>query len=248
MTRLSQIGVRQRRTPLRSRRLRPGVANYGYRYYDPATGRWPSRDPIGERGGANLYGFVGNDSISKSDLLGKRPQFIDNTKPGVAPAGSTDHVRFLPSVIATKLSCEGCDSDCTKNVWDDSLSKGEVTGYMGIGGTIKHESIHVSDARESYELALKEIEMTYLGKCMKKEKAECFQKLSGKLGHAALARYNMLVADFHANDRVIGGKTVDSGYGDDRTHEKAEFRRLNAYWEGLQLDLSFDVTACENMD
>jgi RHS repeat-associated protein len=33
---------------------------YGYRYYDPSTGRWPSRDPIGEKGGVNLYGMVGN--------------------------------------------------------------------------------------------------------------------------------------------------------------------------------------------
>ncbi|HEY9865125.1 MAG TPA: RHS repeat-associated core domain-containing protein, partial [Candidatus Obscuribacterales bacterium] len=46
------------------------VAYYGYRYYDPATGRWPSRDPIEEQGGINLYGFVGNDGISFSDLLG----------------------------------------------------------------------------------------------------------------------------------------------------------------------------------
>ena len=31
---------------------------------------WPSRDPIGEQGGMNLYGFVGNDGISMIDLLG----------------------------------------------------------------------------------------------------------------------------------------------------------------------------------
>lgn len=31
---------------------------------------WPSRDPIGERGGLNLYGFVNNQSISKIDNLG----------------------------------------------------------------------------------------------------------------------------------------------------------------------------------
>jgi RHS repeat-associated protein len=43
---------------------------YGYRYYDPVTGRWPSRDPIQERGGVNLYGFVGNDGIFYWDLLG----------------------------------------------------------------------------------------------------------------------------------------------------------------------------------
>jgi hypothetical protein len=29
------------------------VDYYGYRYYDPETGRWPSRDPIGEPGGIN---------------------------------------------------------------------------------------------------------------------------------------------------------------------------------------------------
>jgi len=27
-----------------------GLYYYGYRYYSPTTGRWPSRDPIGERG------------------------------------------------------------------------------------------------------------------------------------------------------------------------------------------------------
>jgi RHS repeat-associated protein len=46
------------------------VADYGYRYYDPLTGRWPSRDPIEERGGVNLYGFVGNDGVNRWDVLG----------------------------------------------------------------------------------------------------------------------------------------------------------------------------------
>ena len=31
---------------------------------------WPSRDPIGEKGGLNLYGFVGNDGVGRWDLLG----------------------------------------------------------------------------------------------------------------------------------------------------------------------------------
>jgi RHS repeat-associated protein len=47
-----------------------GVTFYGYRWYDPQTGRWPSRDPIGEEGGLNLYGFVGNDGVSRWDMLG----------------------------------------------------------------------------------------------------------------------------------------------------------------------------------
>jgi RHS repeat-associated protein len=47
-----------------------GYYNYGYRYYLPKLGRWPSRDPIGERGGLNLYGFVGNDGANSTDYLG----------------------------------------------------------------------------------------------------------------------------------------------------------------------------------
>ena len=47
-----------------------GLLYYGYRWYDPLTGRWPPRDPIAERGGINLYGFVGNDGVSCLDKLG----------------------------------------------------------------------------------------------------------------------------------------------------------------------------------
>jgi RHS repeat-associated protein len=47
-----------------------GVTYYTYRWYDPVTGRWPSRDPIGEEGGNNLYAFVGNDGVGKFDILG----------------------------------------------------------------------------------------------------------------------------------------------------------------------------------
>jgi len=49
---------------------RERVTYYGYRWYDPVTGRWPSRDPIGEEGGVNLYGFVGNDGLNQWDYLG----------------------------------------------------------------------------------------------------------------------------------------------------------------------------------
>jgi RHS repeat-associated protein len=53
------------------------VSFYGYRYYDPVTGRWPSRDPIGENGGVNLYGFVYNSPLSWIDVLGGSPAWAD---------------------------------------------------------------------------------------------------------------------------------------------------------------------------
>jgi len=58
------------RKPPENRDFSAGVAYYGYRYYDPVTGRWPSRDPIEERGGVNLYGFVRNNGIGRWDYLG----------------------------------------------------------------------------------------------------------------------------------------------------------------------------------
>jgi RHS repeat-associated protein len=47
-----------------------GFLYYGYRYYDPSTGRWPNRDPIGEKGGANVYGFVFNQPTRLTDRFG----------------------------------------------------------------------------------------------------------------------------------------------------------------------------------
>lgn len=39
-------------------------------FYNPNTGSWLSRDPIGEAGGENLYGFVGNEPVRTFDLYG----------------------------------------------------------------------------------------------------------------------------------------------------------------------------------
>ena len=65
------------------------VADYLYRYYDPLTGRWPSRDPIGERGGVNLYGFVGNDGVSGKDKLGLAFWDLEKDKNGDGIPDST---------------------------------------------------------------------------------------------------------------------------------------------------------------
>ncbi len=54
-------------------RTASGMFYYGFRYYDPETGRWLSRDPIREAGGLILYGFVGNDGVNMWDLLGSNP-------------------------------------------------------------------------------------------------------------------------------------------------------------------------------
>ena len=43
---------------------------YLHRPYSPSTGRFLSRDPIGESGGKNVYVFVHNNAISQIDAWG----------------------------------------------------------------------------------------------------------------------------------------------------------------------------------
>jgi RHS repeat-associated protein len=41
-----------------------------HRYLDPAVGRFWTRDPIGLEGGANLYAYVGNGVVVRTDASG----------------------------------------------------------------------------------------------------------------------------------------------------------------------------------
>ena len=47
-----------------------GLLLLTHRYYDPATGRFVNRDPIGYDGGINLYTFAGGNPINGRDPLG----------------------------------------------------------------------------------------------------------------------------------------------------------------------------------
>ena len=49
-----------------------GQIDYLNRVYRASDGRWLNRDSIGERGGVNLYGMVGNDPVNHWDYLGMK--------------------------------------------------------------------------------------------------------------------------------------------------------------------------------
>ncbi len=69
---------------------------YGYRYYDASTGRWLSRDPLGERGGVNLIAFWENDRINNIDALGLQGVIKgpgpDWTAPSLSPVFPDDPI------------------------------------------------------------------------------------------------------------------------------------------------------------
>ncbi len=83
-----------------------GVHYYGYRYYDPLTGRWPSRDPIQERGGINIYAIVNNDTISKIDLLGRATIAVQGNIISTNQIGSYE-INDYPRTWSTYYSNDG---------------------------------------------------------------------------------------------------------------------------------------------
>ncbi len=61
-------------------------------YFDPRVGRWASRDPIAEKGGMNLYGFVGNSPQRDVDPLGLRIYVIAPSVRGLDDTHFEDYV------------------------------------------------------------------------------------------------------------------------------------------------------------
>ena len=60
-----------------------GLYSYIFRPYDPITGRWLSRDPIGEVGGLNLYECVGNDPVNSVDPIGHDRWIMGDYHPAI---------------------------------------------------------------------------------------------------------------------------------------------------------------------
>lgn len=125
---------------------------YGFRYYDPVTGRWPSRDPMGKQGGMNLYGFVGNEVTYAIDFLGLT-KTCQSVSFSVSIPATKGKIRLAPPFYAKvggsfSIAVEGeiCDECCDgemKETWEISATaSGSVGITLGVG-----EDIDVSYGR-----------------------------------------------------------------------------------------------------
>ena len=72
-----------------------------YRYYDPATGRWINRDPIGYDGGINLYSYCANNPVNAIDPSGLKVDIV-----GCTPAEKNTVLWALGKIRATKRGKE----------------------------------------------------------------------------------------------------------------------------------------------
>ena len=92
-----------------------------YRYYDPTTGRWPSRDPIGENGGENLYGFIGNDGINHVDYLALTRRALAESSYSRrsdtnGERGNYETARIKVQLIIDDNCSRYCDAETLENV------------------------------------------------------------------------------------------------------------------------------------
>lgn len=80
-----------------------GLHYYRARMYKPAWGRFMQPDPIGTRGGINMYAYVGNDPLNLVDLLGLAPDSPQTGGPGAFEnylSNSAEALSRAPSGIA----------------------------------------------------------------------------------------------------------------------------------------------------
>jgi len=110
---------------------------YGYRFYNPSTGRWLNRDPLEEDGGEGIYVFAANNSGNNIDLFGlacssASSAFSLALKDVTIPYGP--FVQFDGSFnLEGKLQGKACDC-CgeRKTVKAEGAIRGRVSGEWGV--------------------------------------------------------------------------------------------------------------------
>jgi RHS repeat-associated protein len=118
------------------RRFDPETGLYYYRarYYAPQVGRFLQTDPVGYKDDIDLYTYVGNDPLDKTDPSGKLPDWLEDFSAGFGDmeiAGTLGVISLGNTSGPEMRDALGVGSVNTRS-W--SYTAGEVVGVVGTLG------------------------------------------------------------------------------------------------------------------
>ena len=160
------------------------MPDYGFRYYIPVSGRWLSRDPIGEEGGVNLFAICGNAALYRSDGLGcefrlefgwtdlnRIQSYGYNAYTGPKPLKLGGFGVAEPTVVGKEDNIEESDDQCCAKVkrgkeidlvilalWPEATSMGKQFTLPGIRDLYAHENKRAALYRDAWDKILEPVQ------------------------------------------------------------------------------------------
>ncbi len=124
-----------------------GINYYRARYYNPTTARFISEDPVGFRGGINLYAYVGNDPTDFNDPSGRLPfgavvGAVNGAVFGGLGAIEGDDWDWQDVVLGAGLGAAGGFATGLLDPTEGALSSGPISAGADWAGQWVHKMRH----------------------------------------------------------------------------------------------------------
>ena len=213
-----------------------GLYYYGYRYYTPGIGRWLNRDPIGERGGPNLYASCRNDMHSRVDPLGLAfvhdvtlgGRFYNQRLP-LGVLGTTKGRDWTMRMQTRPCRCGVVMTEFRNHaIIEEYFALSETESRMPIAGqsTLQHEDTHAISLKNYYQTITDGAGIIY-GRCVSEECFSAWQSYWVLLQQYAAARLRLEADQTDFDDPARGdgqwvtAAQLEKDKGDLRTAQAA---------------------------